>query len=219
MKRIIELGVVIGSLFAGGLAPFGCASDADGANVDDLSGAATATTTDALTAPQISFSGASQVTLLASAATGSTGVRITGDPSDGAFALVRYSVAVGGNRATAQLTVDPAPGASFIYDLEGSGSGYQTRRIRLERLPGSNQLEASTPTGEIACGPIADAATPVTLAYDGDQQTFDVRIGGAPSACTAVPTRMKAPAVGFELMDAANAGYGGEVTFSQLALF
>jgi len=117
-------------------------------------------------------------------------------------------------------TVDPAPGASFIYGLNGSGSGYSTRNLRLQRVPGSNQLYATTATGQVACGPIINAATSVTLAYDGDHHnTFDVQVGGTPSACTRLSTRMKPPVVGFELMAASNAGYGGVVTFSQLALF
>ena len=237
MTRTIELGVVIGSLLAGDFGLVGCASDADVEDVEDPASAASdpataattgdtsaasasSTITQALPPPQIAYSGGSRVLLLAGAAPSSAGsVQITGDPSEGAFALARYSVAVRGNRATAQFTVDPAPGASFIYALNGSGSGYSTRNLRLERVPGSNQLQATTATGQAACGPIANTATSVTLVYDGDHRTFDVQIGGAPSACTGLSTRMKPPAVGFELMDASNAGYGGEVTFSQLALF
>lgn len=238
MKRTIELGVVIGSLMVGGCGLVGCASDADDADIEgpasaasDLAMAATTDDMSAMTArstsaqtlppPQIAYSGESRVLLLPGLPTSSAGgsVQITGDPSDGAFALVRYRVAVSSNRATAQFTVDPAPGASFIYSLNGSGSGYSTRNLRLGRVPGSNQLQATTATGQVVCGPIANAATSVTLVYDGDLRKFDVQIGGAPSACTGLPTRMKPPAVGFELMDASNAGYGGEVTFSQLTLF
>lgn len=237
MKRIIELGFVTGSLLAGGFGLVGCVASADDADADiedpasaALDPAKVVTTDDtsdtsarptgaqAMSPPQIAYSGDSRVSLLAGLSTGSS-VQITGDPSDDAFALARYSVAVSGNRATARFTVDPAPGASFIYNLNGSGSGYSTRNLRLERIPGSNQLQATTATGPVACGPIANAATSVTLVYDGDRHTFDVKIGGAPSACTGLTTRMKPPAIGFELMDAPTAGYGGEVTFSQLALF
>ena len=233
MKRTIELGVVIGSLLAGNFGLVGCTSDADvadpasaasdpatAATGDTSAASASSTSTQELPPPQIAYSGGSRVLLLAGAAPSSAGsVQITGDPSEGAFALARYSVPISGNRATAQFTVDPAPGASFIYDLNGTGSGYSTRTLRLERVPGSNQLYATTATGKVACGPIANAATSVTLAYDGDHRTFDVQIGGAPSACTRLSTRMKPPVVGFELMDASNAGYGGVVTFSQLTLF
>lgn len=230
MKRVIELGVVIGSLLAG-CAAGGEANQPGGAGVIDeddpaLQGVDPTTVEEApgdpvearaVPAPSIAYAGSSSVTPLPSAA-GGGGVRIDGGTEEGAFALVSYRVAVRGDTATAQFTVAPAAGASFIYDLTGSGSGYSTRKLRLSRVPGSSQLQATSATGEVVCGPLGDSATPVTLVYRGASKTFDVTINGQATACTGLATRMKGPAVGFNLMDASNAGYGGQVTFTGLAL-
>ncbi|HEX4423250.1 MAG TPA: hypothetical protein VH165_35310 [Kofleriaceae bacterium] len=238
MKRFIELGVVIGSMVTG------CATDGDaadlagstdpalqdpaasdptvgtdsGAPVGDPvpAGDPTAAPPAALPPPSIAYAGSSTVSLLPSAG---GGVRIHGGSEEGAFALVTYQVAVSGDHATAQFTVAPAAGASFVYALTGSGSGYSTRQLRLQRVPGSNQLLATASTGTVSCGALGNAPTAVALVFDAQAQTFDVQIAGAATACAGLPTTLKGPATGFLTMDASNAGYGGDVTFTGLALF
>lgn len=236
MKRVIDRSVLLGSLLAASVLA-GCATDDGAANKPEdtdpdpaLAGAdpaqvmeapAEPSTTEraaaALPAPSIAYSGSSTVTPLVSAAAGG-GIQLNGDRTDGAFAIAMYQVPVSGSTATAQFTVAASAGASFIFDMTGSGSGYSTRRLRLSRVPGSSQLQAGSATGDVMCGPLGDTATPVTLVYDGARKTFDVRINGAATACTGLATRMKSPAVGFEVMDAANAGYGGAVTFTAMSL-
>jgi hypothetical protein len=238
MKRFIELGVVIGSMLTGcavdegGADPAGSTGPAlqdpstgdptagpdSGALAGDPVPAGDPTTAPpaALPQPSIAYAGSSSVSLLPS--TGG-GVRIHGGSEEGAFALVTYQVAVSGNHATAQFTVDPAAGASFVYALTGSGSGYSTRQLRLQRVPGSDQLQAAASTGTVACGALGNAPTAVALRFDAQAHTFDVQIAGAATACTGLPTSLKGPATGFLTMDASNAGYGGDVTFTGLALF
>jgi hypothetical protein len=101
--------------------------------------------------------------------------------------------------------------------MTGTGSGYSSRHLRLQRVPGSNVLQAVATTGAVACGPLASGQpTAVTLAFDGATQTFDVLIAGARSACTDLPTRMAGPVNGFLLSDSTLEGYGGHVEFSDL---
>lgn len=113
----------------------------------------------------------------------------------------------------------PRGAAAFLYTLRGTGSGYSSRQLRLERAPGSDTLDASSTSGVVTCGNVAsDAPTSVALVFHAASQTFDVQIGGAATPCTGLKTKMAAPVVGFRLMDASNEGYGGEVTFTDLAV-
>jgi hypothetical protein len=47
--------------------------------------------------------------------------------------------------------------------------------------------------------------------------TFDVRIHGAATACTGQATEMSAPFTSVGVMDASNAGWGGDVDFDDIA--
>jgi hypothetical protein len=120
---------------------------------------------------------------------------------------------------TAEFTVNPAAGASFAYELLGSGSGYG-KMLRLQRIPGSDTLQAVAATSVVTCGPLASGQpTAVTLSLDVTAARFDVLIAGAPSACTDLPARLVPPLVGIRVEDTGNAGYGGHVEFTGLALF
>jgi hypothetical protein len=146
-------------------------------------------------------------------------VRIDGGWEPAAYALVTFQIVTGAMSATAEFTVNPAPDASFGYILTGTGSGYSSRQVRLERVPGSNVLQAATTSGNVACGTLASGQpTRVTLAFDGTAKRFDVLIAGARSACTALSTKAAGPVTGFRMMDSTEAGYGGHVEFSDLAL-
>jgi hypothetical protein len=176
--------------------------------------------TGAISAPQLAYSGSSTAAVITSSSSGAPGLAISGDPAEGAFLLARYSVTPSVNDATAQLTVTPHGDAAFFYMLTASGSGYATRQLRLQRLPGSTVLQAQIPTGTAVCGDVAsDRPTSIALAFHSSTQTFDVLFDGAATACTGLPTRLKPPVIGFDLMDASNAGYGGQVEFTDLAVF
>lgn len=146
-------------------------------------------------------------------------VRIDGGREPAAYAVVTYLIPTGAMRATAEFTVNPAPGAAFEYMLIATGSGYSSRNLRLQRVPGSHALQAVTPTGAVACGTLASGRpTTVTLAFDGATRTFDVLIAGARSACTDLSTKAAGPVNGFRMTDSAIEGYGGHVEFSDLTL-
>jgi hypothetical protein len=165
----------------------------------------------ALPQPSIDTGGSTRAT------TAGPSVRIDGGTEPAAYAVVTYRLATGAMSATAELTVNAAPGAAFEFMMTGTGSGYSARHLRLQRVPGSNVLQAVATTGAVACGPLASGQpTMVTLAFDGATQTFDVLIAGARSACTDLPTRMAGPVNGFLLSDSTLEGYGGHVEFSDL---
>lgn len=172
----------------------------------------------ALPPPSIVTAGSSKVTATTSSA--GPGLMIVGGTDLASYARGSYWIATGALSATAEFTVNPAPGASFFYELMGSGTGYTTRQLRLQRVPGSDALQAVAATGTITCGSLASGQpTEVTLAFDGVARTFDVLIAGAPSACTDLPASLQGPITGFRMMDPGNLGYGGQVEFTNLALF
>jgi hypothetical protein len=121
---------------------------------------------------------------------------------------------------TAELTVNPAPNAAFQYAVIASGKTYQTRELRVQRVFGSDALQAVTSAGAVDCGPLpSNQATPVTLSIDRTAATFDVLIGGASSACTDLPTKIAGPLKAFRIQDSGYQNYGGRITFSDLSLF
>lgn len=171
-----------------------------------------------LPAPSIVTSGSSTVT--ANPGLAGSGVSIDGGMDLASYAWASYWVNTGLMSATAELTVNAAAGASFSFELVGSGVIYATKKLRLQRIPGSDALQALSTSGLVTCGSLASGqATEVTLSFDATGHTFDVLIGGAPSACTDLPTRLQGPIEGFRLIDAGNQDYGGRVDFTNLALF
>jgi len=171
----------------------------------------------ALPAPSVTLGGTSTATVTTSLA--GPGVQINGSTNYDGYALVSYRITTNAMAATAEFTVNPAPNAAFVYSLAGGGGGYSSKLLRLERVPGSDNLRASTPTGKVVCGALpSNQSTAVTLAFDGTTKTFDVLLGGSPSGCMGLATQVIGPVTGFRLMDATNMGYGGRVDFSNLTL-
>jgi hypothetical protein len=170
-----------------------------------------------LTGPTITKAGSSSATVL-STAQGGPGVAIAGGSDEGSYLLAMYGAPGAPPDAVAEATVAPAAGAAFVFMMIGTGSSYSKRQLRLERLPGSNELEAESASGTVACGVLDDRPTALTLQFHAAAQTFDVLLDGANTQCTNLPTLMQAPVAELELMDASNAGYGGRVEFSDLAV-
>lgn len=172
----------------------------------------------ALPQPTISTGGSSTATPTSGLA--GSGLTIDGSPAVAAYAIANYLVQTNAMHVDAEFTVSPAPNAAFEYLLTGTGGGYSSRQLRLERDPGSDQLKAAATTGVFPCGAIpSNHPTAITLSFDGASHTYDVLIDGQATACTNLPTRVSGPVVGFRLQDAANEGYGGHVEFSHLGLF
>lgn len=170
-----------------------------------------------LPAPTISTGGGSTATV--TPALDSANVVIDGSAAAAAYAQVTYAIATGAMAATAEVTVNPAPGASFQYLVSGSGGGYSSRHIRIERDPGSDALLAATPSGLVSCGRLASGQpTLITVVFDGTAKTFDVRLAGAATPCSHLATRASGPVTGFRLVDSSIQGYGGHVEFSNAAL-
>ena len=169
-------------------------------------------------APYLSTGGTSTATVMSSLA--GAGLRINGGTESSSYALATYLVHTGTMRATAELTVNPAAGAAFTYALTGTGGGYSSRNLRLQRVPGSDQVQAVSTTGAVNCGRLPSGqATQVTLSFDGAAHTFDVLLNGAQTPCTDLITRVSGPAIGFRVTDETIAGYGGRVDFTNLTLF
>jgi hypothetical protein len=172
----------------------------------------------ALSAPAITSAGSSSATVTTSP--GNVGLQLHGGTELGSYAIAVYAVGPGLNSATATFTVNPTADVSFVYTLLGSGTRYSTQQLRLQRIPNSNVLQAAASSGSVACGTLAsDRPTAVTLAFDGATKTFDVLLAGEASACMHLPTTVVAPITGFDMMDASNEGWGGQVDFTNLALF
>ena len=194
-----------------------CAGDGDGEVA-----AAAQTQAVTVTGPAITHTGNSSASVITSfhgAPLTSPGLELRGSTASGAYAAASYRVATSSNTGS-QVTVTPAAGASFIYMLLGSGSHYTTQQLRLQRIPGSSDLQAATASGNVACGPLpSGTATTVTLTLHPAARTFDVLLGGAASRCTALPLTLELPVVGFAMMDASNENYGGLVDFTDLTVF
>jgi hypothetical protein len=169
--------------------------------------------------PSIISSGSSSAGPISSTSLHGPGLEIVGGTELGAFLIATYGATAGPGDVTASFTVTPDPGAAFVYMLQGSGSRYSTRQLRLQRTPGSTQLQAAASTGNITCGPLpSTTATRVTLVFRSASRTFDVRINGAASACRNLPTALQPPITGFGMMDASNEGWGGRVDFTDLTV-
>jgi hypothetical protein len=188
------------------------------ANVADLGQTDPAASDElSIPAPTLTTGGSSTATVTTSLA--GAGLQIDGGLEPASYALATYMIDTGAMNVTAEFTVNPAPGASFTYALRGTGGGYSSRYLRLQRVPESDALQAVSVTGAVTCGPLASSRpTSVTLSFDGAARTFDVLIAGAPSACTNLSTRASGPVTGFRVTDETIAGYGGHVEFTSLAL-
>lgn len=163
--------------------------------------------------------GRTRVTVTPSFA-GST-VTIDGGTDLASYAHVAFYADVTAPSLTGEVTVNPAPGASFVYELFGRSNGtWSSRTLVVKRIPGPEVLQAISASGAVNCGPLPSGQpTQVTLSFDAVAHTFDVLIAGAPSACTDLPTKFGGLDVGLRVEDYGNQGYGGHVEFSNFALF
>ncbi|HEY6179806.1 MAG TPA: hypothetical protein VIX73_35375 [Kofleriaceae bacterium] len=174
----------------------------------------------ALPEPAVYQTGHTRVTL-SSSLTGSPMVQIDGGTDLASYAYAAFYTEVNAPRVTGEVTVNPASGASFVYELFGLSNGtWSGRTLRLQRVPGPEVLQATSTSGNVTCGPLPSGRpTEVTLSFDGVSHTFDVLIGGAPSACTDLPTKFGNIDTNFRVLDYGNQGYGGHVEFTNFALF
>ena len=173
----------------------------------------------ALPAPSVVQGGRTRVAITPSLA-GST-IAIDGGTDLASYARVSFYADVTASSLTGQVTVNAAPGASFVYGLFGDSNGiWSGRTLRVLRIPGPEVLQATAASGFVTCGPFPSGQpTDITLSFDRVAHTFDVLIGGAPSACTDLPTKFGGVDTGFRLEDYGNQGYGGHVEFSNFSLF
>jgi len=128
---------------------------------------------------------------------------------------------------SAEVDVNPAAGATFVWSLNGAGSSLGARRIRLERgtvaNPSSTSLDAQTsPSGTTSCVPNlpSGAWSRIKLVVHTDvfPHQFDVLLNGAATACTGIATGLSAPFNRVTIMDASNDGWGGDVRFDNIAV-
>jgi hypothetical protein len=172
-----------------------------------------------MSAPAISCGGATTMTA-SSSLTGAPALDMNAGADNGSLGSATFYATSSASTITTEVTVNPAPNAAFQYLLLGSGKSYATKQLRLQRVPGSDALQALAGNTAVDCGALPSGqATPVTLTWDASAATFDVLIAGAPSACMNVPTRLEGPVRGVRVVDQAFVGYGGQVDFTDLALF
>jgi hypothetical protein len=167
--------------------------------------------------PYVTTGGSSTASVMTSLA--GAGLQLDGGFEPASYVVASYPVITGAMRVTAEFTVNAAPGASFTYLLRGTGGGYSSRYVRVQRVPGSDALQAVGTNGAVACGALVSGQpTPVTLVFDGAARTLDVRIAGAATPCTGVPTRTAGPVTGLRVNDETLEGYGGHVELTNLSL-
>jgi hypothetical protein len=147
-------------------------------------------------------------------------LRLHGSTTNGHTVIAEVPVSSAQPSITLDFVVKPATGSSFVFALGGTGASLGARRIRLQRSPGSTTLVANTAgAGDVSCGTLPSGVwSVVELAVhtQTSPHTFDVRINGAATACTRSTTEMSAPYTSVSVMDASNAGFGGDVDFDDI---
>jgi len=173
----------------------------------------------AMAAPDITTTGSTTFTVMTSLA-GGPGLLMNGGTDLASWGTATWFVGSSAATVTAELTVNPAPNASFQYYLLGSGNSYATSKLRIQRVFGSDALQALATTGTFDCGALpSNQPTPVTLSFDRAAATFDVLIDGAPSACMDLPTRLQGPIKASRVTDAGYLDQGGRIEFTDVSLF
>jgi hypothetical protein len=186
-------------------------------NPEDQPSSADISADTSIPAPSLTLGGSSTATVTTSRS--GAGLVLDGGTESASYAIAFYSIAPGGMGATGEVTVNAAPGASFTYALRGTGGGYSSRYLRVQRVPGSDALQAWAASGPILCGQLVSGRpTLVTVSFDGVARTFDVLIAGEPTACTDLPAKTSGPITGFRVTDEGVAGYGGHVELTGFAL-
>jgi hypothetical protein len=165
----------------------------------------------------ISSAGSSSVSIVNTTDHGHA-LRLQGSSAEGHFLIASRALSSSSREINTQVDIKPSSGASFIWILNGAGSSIGRRRIRLQQAPGTTTLVASTvPSGNTNCGTLRSGAwSRVTLIVHSVPRTFDVLINGAPTACTGVAADIQPPFNSVSVMDASNAGWGGNVLFDNI---
>lgn len=164
-------------------------------------------------------SGTSTVSVVSTSDHGKVALLHGGTASD--FIIASLAASSSDPVMHAELAINPAAGASFVFALQGAGSSIGSRRIRLQRSPGSSMLTAQTNDfGTHDCGVLPSGVwSTIALDVRADAHTFDVSINGVASAtCTGGNTQIGVPFTGISFMDASNEGWGGDVMFDDFAL-
>jgi hypothetical protein len=145
-----------------------------------------------------------------------------GSTISGDFVIGGRSFSSDQTDARFDFAVRPNSGASLIVELKGAGGSIGARRIRLQRAPGTTSLVANTAgVGDVTCGSLSSStwsAVRLTVHTQSSPHTFDVTINGAATACTGTVTEMGTPFTGINVMDASNAGWGGDVLLDDLVV-
>ena len=172
----------------------------------------------ALSNPWIWSTGKSSAQVISSLS--GSGLRLNGSSVGGDYAIANYYIEMGSGPVTGDFTVTPASGSSFVYQLVGSGTRYSTRNVVVKRTPESAGLVAVTSSGSyVMCGTLAaNSPTAVSVIFDTVARSFDVLLDGTTTPCTDVPSNVQPPFKGFTIMDPSNDGFGGVVTFTDLAI-
>jgi hypothetical protein len=143
-----------------------------------------------------------------------------GATTEGNFLIASRSLSSSATQIRSAVDILPAAGSSFIWTLHGAGSSIGSRRIRLQRAPGTTMLAAQTsPSGTTNCGSVPNGVwSRVTLIVYAQTypHTFDVLINGAATACRKVVANLSPPFNSVSIMDASNTGWGGDVRFDNI---
>lgn len=218
----------------------GCAAEATASEDDPADAAVVASETALIEVTDIDFEKYASGPLgkpwsLVTASTGSsTTATVTTAPHHGKVLLMKadarttdfltatLGVSPASRELSARVDIEPGTNAAFVWSLNGNGASIEKRRIRLQRAPHSNTLVASTaPSGNTRCGTLpSNTWSRVTLRVHATHlpHTFDVLIDGAKTACTGIETGLRVPWRSVAIMDASNAGWGGEVRLDNIAV-
>ena len=174
-----------------------------------------------LGAPWTTFrSGGSAAQVLATTTTHGKVLRLQGSPTTGDSLSTSLGFSSSATQITSAIDIKPVEGASFIWSLHGAGYSISSRRIRLQRAPGSTMLVARTSVNITTnCGNLPNGVwSRVTLVVRtaSSPNTMDVRINGAATACTGISTGIRPPFNAVMIIDPSDAGYGKNVQFDNL---
>lgn len=143
-----------------------------------------------------------------------------GATTEGNYLIASRSLSSSATQISSAVDILPAAGSSFIWSLHGAGSSIGSRRIRLQRAPGTTMLVAQTvPSGSTSCGNVPNGVwSRVTLIVYTQTfpHTFDVLINGTLTACRKITANLSPPFNAVSVMDASNAGWGGDVRFDNI---
>jgi hypothetical protein len=170
----------------------------------------------------ISVEGGSSVAVASTSDHGNV-LKLHGSTAEGEFIAASTAISSSAKELHVQVDVRPDSGASFVWQLNGSGPAENDHHIRLQRAPGTTRLVASaSPNGNSDCGPLPSATwSTITLVVHTNacaQQTFDVLVNGMGTLCSGIATGMGPPYTAVLIMDPSNPGWGGDVLFDNIVV-